>query len=560
MTRRDALLALAIALAAYLVHQGVLANGFVRLDDATYVSSNRMVRQGLSAEGVRWAFSTLLMSNYHPLTWLSHMLDVQLFGLEPRGHHATSLLLHVSNALLVFWVFRRATGEPVASAVVAGLFAIHPTHVESVAWISERKDVLSSTFGLLAMGVYVGAKESPGRGRIAAVTGLFALSLLAKPMLVTLPAALLLLDYWPLRRLSTARDLGARVVEKWPLWALSAASCAVAIAAQQHALQLVDAGPVARVANAIVSYGRYLALTFWPTDLSVPYPHPSRGGVAPPLWQVTLLGVGLALATAVFVRTRSRPYLAFGWLWFGGMLVPVIGLLQVGFQAMADRYLYVPSLGLYVMLAWGGRDLGQRLFATRPHLARALALAAAAWALALAALAVQQVSVWRDTETLFQRSLAVAPGAFVLHRNLGNEYYAQERIDEAIDQYRRAVAIAPDWMPAHKALIGALIEAGDHRGAMRALRDLLARHPDRIAERNHLAHLLRVTGDIDEAIAEYRTIATARPDSAAAQRNLGGALLEAGETAEAAQALERALALEPDHEAARALLERARAG
>lgn len=556
MARRDALLTLAIALAAVAVYHGVLDNGFVRLDDDDYVYDNRMVWQGFTAESVRWAFTTLQNSNYQPLTWLSHMLDVELFGLDPSGHHATSLLLHVANSLLVFWLFRTATHEAIASAIVAGLFAIHPTHVESVAWVAERKDVLSTCFGLLAMGVYAGAHGRPSRARLAGVTALFGLSLLAKPMMVTLPAALLLLDFWPLRRLASARTLGPLLLEKWPLLALSAAGCVIAIAAQQRALAIgVDVTLGARVANAIVAYGRYLALTAWPAQLSVLYPHPSLGGVALPLWQVTLIGVALALATLGVLRAR-RPYLAFGWLWFGGTLVPVIGLVHVGYQAMADRYLYVPSLGLYVILAFGGGELWRRLSPARPNLARTLALAAAAWCVALALLAVRQVAAWRDTETLFTRSLAAAPGAFVLHSNLGNELLSQSRFDEAIAHYRQSLAIAPDYF-AQRQIVRALLASRDAAGALRELRDFVARHPDQSGERSQLAHMLRITGDLEAAIAEYRIVADAQPDSAVAQRNLGDALLENGAAAEAAVALRRALALEPDHPPTRDLLDRA---
>jgi hypothetical protein len=373
----------------------VLRNEFTSYDDRTYVSANRHIQRGLSAEAVRWAFTTTRAANWHPVTWVSHMIDVTVFGLAPGPAHAVNLALHVANVLLLFVFFARTTGAAGRSAVVAALFAVHPLHVESVAWIAERKDVLSTLFWLLATWEYVEYARSRSTGRLALVAFLMALGLLAKPMLVTLPFTLLLLDRWPLGRASAGWK--ALVVEKLPLFALSIAACVATFLAQQAggAVASVERFPApVRVANAIWSYVAYLELTLWPRRLAVFYPHP---GSSLPAWKVALAASILAAMTSLAVMLRrSRPYVLTGWLWYVGTLVPVIGLVQVGNQGMADRYTYVPLIGIFVIVAWTAASWGSHT--TIPAVAVVLALAAAARA---------QVMEWRDTVTVFTHALAV---------------------------------------------------------------------------------------------------------------------------------------------------------
>lgn len=338
---------------------------FVNVDDPIYVTDNPQVQAPLSATGVAWAFTNAHSGNWQPLTWLSHMLDYQVFGLRAGGHHLVNVLFHVLNALLLFEVLRRMTRDDASSdglwrsAAVAALFALHPLHVESVAWVAERKDVLSTLFWLLTMAAYLGYVRRPSYGRYAWVLAAFALGLMAKSMLVTLPCALLLLDYWPLRR---ARRASRLVAEKAPLFALSAAFSAVAVMAQHRgeSLMSLEAYPLRwRAANAVVTYVHYLRETVWPTGLAAYYPHPKS---ALPLWHVAAAGVAILALTVLAVHWRKRrPYLLVGWLWYVGTLVPVIGLVQIGTQGMADRYTYVPSIGVFIALVWGLAELAGRL-------------------------------------------------------------------------------------------------------------------------------------------------------------------------------------------------------
>jgi tetratricopeptide (TPR) repeat protein len=509
LTRR--LLAAAVALAALALYAKVRAFGFLPYDDSQYVWENPVVRQGLTWRGAGWAFRTLFFANWHPLTWLSHMLDVELFGLDAGAHHLASAAIHAANAGLLLLVLARMTGAPWPSALVAALFALHPLHVESVAWVAERKDVLSTLLGFLMLGAYGLYARRPGAAAYLLVLLCLALSLMAKPMWVTAPFLLLLLDAWPLQRwegsplapdarcpASPRLPLRHLVLEKLPLLALSAGSSAITAVAQQRggALTTVELyGPGTRLANAVLSYARYLGKALWPADLAAFYPFRPEGALAP-LAAAVLLAAVTALAIS---RARSMPWLLVGWLWYLGTLVPVIGLVQVGSQAMADRYTYLPLVGVFLAAAFGLERAATRFPRARAAVAAATVLGLGA----LAAAAHFQIAHWRDQESLFRHSLAatgqnaraehllsqglIAAGKLEealphaaaaarldpenarAHRNLGYVLYRLGRVDEAIAALERAVALDPDDAEAHGNLGIAYGKRGRLADAMREM-------------------------------------------------------------------------------------------
>ena len=530
----------------------VLANGFVSWDDPGYVTGNSRVAGGLGASAAAWAFTTGAQGNWHPLTWLSHMIDVSLFGLDPTGHHLVSLLLHAGNVLLLFLFLRRATGATWRSALVAALFAVHPTRVESVAWIAERKDLLSALFLLLALLAWTSWVRRPRPARYAAVAVFLALALMSKPMPVTAPFLLLLLDAWPFRRFAGGEKswggVGRRLVlEKLPLFALAAASSVVTILVQRGgaAVQSLEQFPAGdRLANALLAWVGYVGKTFWPADLAFFYPYPrSFDGLSLALAVATLCAVSWAAITL----SRRAPWLLTGWFWFAGMLVPVIGLIQVGAQSMADRYTYLPLAGLFLVVVWGAADLlsGRRV-------ARfAAAAAAVVTILALAALARGQVRTWKDSETLFRHALAVTEDNHVAHDLLGVELLRQGRIGEAEEQLRRSIAVAPDYAPAHNNLGVALAGRGRFDEALRHYRTALELVPDYDEARNNLGVALAGLGRIDEALEQFEVARRLDPDDAEVHQNLGIAWTMRGNTARALESYLEALRLDPDlHEVA----------
>jgi hypothetical protein len=430
---------------------------FLSFDDRKYVTENAWVARGLTLESVGWAFTTFYFTNWHPLTWLSYMLDFQLYGLDAAGFHASNVVLHALNVALVFRVLVRATGRTWPSALVAALFAAHPLHVEAVAWISQRKELLGALFGLLAIDAYTSWTRSGGAWRYARIVVWAAFALMAKPMWVSLPVLLLLLDAWPLRRLALRRSgegpapdiagVWTRVVEKLPLVGLSLVSCALTLLAQERAMEASsDVGLPLRAANAVVAYAAYLGKTLWPAGLSVLYPHPYLPG-GTPLVPQQIAGASLLLLaiTAVALRARTRPYLLVGWLWFLVSLLPAIGLVQVGWQSMADRYTYVPHLGLFAMFAWSA-DEAVRFLRGRSRGAAVLALAAILLAIfGCAARSAQQMGAWRDTVTLYRRSLAATPDSHWLHFNLGNRLSDRGEYAVARDHYAAALRLRPGW-------------------------------------------------------------------------------------------------------------------
>lgn len=442
---------LSLALLTLATYLPVLAHGFIRFDDPLYVTRNHHVQAGLSWEGIAWAFSANVASNWHPLTLLSHMLDCELFGMDPLGHHLTSLLLHAVSVVLLFEALRRMTGCVWRSAFVAALFAVHPTHVESVAWIAERKDVLSGFFWMLTLLAWVCYVRQPSPKRYAAVALALAAGLLSKPMVVTLPFVLLLLDVWPLRRT-------IRIQEKLPLFALAAASCVATVIAQSGAIGLASRFPLRlRLANAVLSYVAYLGKTVLPTRLAVFYPMPDEF----PAWKVA--GAALLLAVLTVLACRAGRSFAVGWLWFLGALVPVIGIVQVGGQAMADRYTYLPTIGLFLIAAWG--------------LPRRAAWVAVVVVLALAAGTRLQLRYWEDSESLFRHAAAVTERNFIAHLNLAQIHAERGEHGPALEHFRTTLEIRPGMWQAQASLGNTLRRWGRPDKALPHLRNAVRLRP-----------------------------------------------------------------------------------
>ena len=484
------------------------AHPFVVFDDGLYVAGNARVQGGLSPEGVAWAFTTTETGNWHPLTWMSHMADVSLFGLDAGAHHRVNAFLHAANAALLFFVLLRMTASPWRSAFAAALFALHPLHVESVAWVAERKDLLCALFWLLAMGSYARYAGRPGAARYLPVAGFMALALLSKPMAVTLPFCLLLLDFWPLGRLSPPGKGGGAplprlLAEKVPLFALSAASCVVTYLAQQTvgtvgSLLHLPAG--VRLANAAVSYARYLGKTAWPSGLAVLYPHP---GASLPAWQVAGAVLLLLCVSALAVwRIKRSPFLAVGWFWFLGTLVPVIGLVQVGAQAMADRYTYIPLVGLFIAAAWGvpGIVPDGRLKK------RGLAAAACVVLTALAAASWVQAGHWRSSVALFEHAVEVTRDNWFAENNLGFSLDMEGRKDEAIAHYRASIGIKPDFPVARNNLGAILAAQGEFAEAAVHFREALRAQPDYLPAHYNLGQVLERMGMRDQAMIHHREV------------------------------------------------------
>lgn len=525
--------------------------GFVNYDDNEYVYENPPVRAGLSAQGVVWAFTAVHSANWHPLTWLSHMLDCELFGLDAGWHHVTSLVLHAAATLVLFGALRALTGSSPKSAVVAALFAVHPLHVESVAWISERKDVLSALFWAGAMWAWAGYARRPALGPYLLTAVLFVLGLLAKPMVVTLPFALLLLDVWPLGRTALAKpavdredeplpvvSLGGLVREKVPLFAISALASVVTFLAQRAsgAVTTIEALPIPiRFQNAIVAYATYLGKTIWPTDLAVFYPY----RMPLPTAEVALSALVLVALSAFALWTlRTRPYVLVGWLWFLGTLVPVIGIVRVGDQAMADRFTYLPHIGLFVALAWGASDL----VSWRAGARRLLVPLAAAAVLACVVVTRAQVSHWRDSVTLFEHALAVTERNHVAEMNLSGALLARGEGEAAIGHARRAVELDPEDARVHVNLGLALARMGDAEGARASYARTLAIDPENQMAHLNLALLLSEEERWDESMREYGEVLRRDPAHAKAHAGLAWALSRSGRRDEAIASYERAIA------------------
>jgi tetratricopeptide (TPR) repeat protein len=537
-----------IALSLFVITLAIYAQaigfGFVSFDDGHYVTRNVHVNAGLTGSGLAWA---LLEGNenWHPVTWVSHMLDVELFGLAPGGHHATSILLHALNTALLFVLLQSLTRAPWRSATVAALFALHPLHVESVAWVSERKDVLSTFLALLCTAAYVVYARLGGVARYLAVAGLFALALMAKPMVVTLPLLFLLLDHWPLERLR-----GKQVwLEKLPLLALSAVASTATFVAQQRfgAMGLSDTLPFAdRVSNALVSYVAYLGKALWPASLAVHYPHPYvPGSGAEPYAEWQIAGAAFLLVVITAAALRSRPARV-GWLWYLGMLFPVIGLVQVGTQAMADRYTYVPLVGIFVAVVWTAADTLERLFERREQGLRIAAAATAGVVLvACAAGTTWQLRHWRNSETLFARALTLHPRDPKIHVNLGFALQSQGRSDDAIAHYQSALATRPDYALAYANWGSVLAQRGEFDAAIERFEKAIAADPQFARAHANLGNALRVLGDLEGATPYLERALALRPRDANHHLDLGAVWLERGDADKALGYYRQALVLRP---------------
>jgi tetratricopeptide (TPR) repeat protein len=537
-SRADLWICLLLLAAIFGVYAQSRQFAFVNYDDPDYVTNNPHVRQGITADGALWALTSTEAANWFPVTRLSHMLDVQLFGMDAGWHHLVSVLIHAAASLLLFLFLARATGARAPSAFVAFVFALHPLHVESVAWVAERKDVLCALFWFLASWAYV-------RGMRALVIVAFVLGLMSKPMIVTLPLTLLLLDVWPLKR-------GLRVREKLPLFALAAAGAVVTIVVQK-AGGAVNPAALFGLGNALVSYLVYVAKTFWPAGLAVFYPYPEQLA----LWRVALAVAALAAISWQAIRLRGvRPYLAVGWFWFLATLLPVIGIVRAGEQARADRYMYVPMVGLAVMIGWGGADLLRRW----PRLRAALAIGACA---ACAGAAWAQAGYWRNSETLFAHALEVTTDNYIAEHNLGTYLTDQPgRLPEAVAHLERAVQLRPESGQAHSDLGIALAgTTGRLEDAIAEFRTAMRLRPDSEVPHINMANALAQAGRLKEAEAEYETALRMQPEAAGVKDHLarvtaemhfqaGVGLAKAGHPREAAAELDTAVQIDPAYKEA----------
>jgi tetratricopeptide (TPR) repeat protein len=504
---------LSLAVLTWLVFGQTLWHDFINYDDPRYVYENTKITGGLSISGIAWAFTHIHSLNWHPLTTMSHMLDCQLYGLKAGWHHFTNVLLHTLAAMLLFLALQRMTGAVWRSAFVAAVFAIHPLRVESVAWVAERKDVLSGVFFMLTLLAYVNYVRLPRVRAYLVVVFLFACGLMSKPMLVTLPFVLLLLDYWPLNRIKG--QLWKPVGEKIPLIALSLVSSVITFLVQKGAVGQTEELPIfERINNAVVSYVLYIWQILWPVNLAVFYPHPEN---RLPLWEIVccLLVLMCITVAAIALRTR-RPYLLTGWLWYLGMLVPVIGLVQVGWQGRADRYTYLPQIGLYIAATWVVADLTALYRYQRAALSTAAILVIGT----LSSCAWVQTSYWRDSETLFRHALAVTINNDVAENNLGIVFLRQGKVDEAISLLQAAVDLRPDNSPAHENLAKALLQKGQVPDALIHYRKLLQLQPDNIEVHNIIGTVLIQQDRVAEGVEEWEKLLAIQPDNGNAMSNL----------------------------------------
>jgi hypothetical protein len=524
---------LLLGLGAIALYAPALTCGFVNYDDQLYVTGNPHVNHGLTLEGLRWAFQAGYAANWHPLTWLSHMADVQFFGLRAGGHHVTSVLLHALNSVLLFLVLRQMTGAFWRSAAVAALFVCHPLHVESVAWIAERKDVLSTFFWMLALWAWLGYAKN-GRAGIsilcyAAALLAFACGLMSKPMVVTLPCVLLLLDWWPLRRLQLDRSplapqIIGLVAEKLPFFLLTIASGVITVVAQRRegAVAIVNNLPIKiRLATALYSCFRYLAKTLWPSDLGAMYPFVLKPAAA----QLAAVSLALIMVTVLGVREwKMRPYWLFGWLWFLGTLFPTLNLLTGGGQPMADRYVYIPSVGLFVMLCWGAYDWAAERRWPQTIQAGVFGVTLAAYCLA----ASLQIRHWKNEEGLLSH-IAMADSNFVAHANYAAFLMRHKRLAEAEAECNKAIRILPTDSALYVLQADIFLDEGRPDDAIEKLNFALAMDPGLVGARLPLGQAFLAKKMPDEAAEQFRAVLQADPGNADATAGLARA--EAAEAA-----------------------------
>jgi len=560
------LICLLLILTTLALYRPVTNHAFINFDDDQYVTDNFHVKAGLTWPGVVWAFQSSYADNWHPLTWISHMLDCQLYGLNPAGHHFTNLLFHVANTLLLFLFLSRTTGTTWRSGFVAALFACHPLHVESVAWVAERKDVLSTFFWLLAMLVYARYAQKRSRAerrepntetslvpRPSTLDYFLALffftcGLMAKPMVVTLPFVLLLLDFWPLNRFSPdssqpAKLIGSLIFEKLPFLMLSLASSVVTFLVQRAGgtVSALDSVPLPfRIANALVSCLRYVSKTFWPVDLAVFYPPPTHW----PPGLVIASALFVLVGSALFVRlARQHPYLFVGWFWYLGTLIPVIGLVQVGLQAMADRYMYIPSIGLFIVAVWGS-DALLNAWPQKKWIAPAVGIAVLAGCLTDTR---TQLKYWQNSMTLFSHAKAVTTDNYVADCHLGTAFDDNGQFDKAVAFLQEAARINPHYARGESALGAALADQGKLPEAIVCFRKAVQLRPDNAELHYNLGTALSNSGQLDEAASQFLKALQSSPDSASAHYGLAVVLLKQGKMAEAIEHLSKAVRLNPDY-------------
>jgi tetratricopeptide (TPR) repeat protein len=550
-----------LALATIIACEPVCHNEFISFDDDLYIYNNNYVKAGLTREGLVWAVTKIHAYNWHPLTWVSHMLDWQLFGSNPAGHHLINLIFHIANTLLLFIVLRGMTHTLWPSAFVAAAFALHPLHVESVAWASERKDVLSTFFWILAMWAYVRYVEQPNIARYLLIILAFCLGLMTKQMLVTLPFVLLLFDYWPLGRLGIKRrsfcgsapvavSVRRCILEKVPLLILSAIASVTVYVVQHHAgttQSFVRYPLLYRIENAMVVYAVYIGKMLWPSNLAIFYPHQHKNL---PAWQI--IGAALLLAcitTAVICRIRQKPYLLVGWLWYLGTLVPVIGLVQIGLQAYADRYTYMPLTGLFIIIAWGVPDILARLHYRKAILSSSTVLLL----LILGVMARHQFGYWHDSVTLYRHATVAVQNNWWAHNHLGIAYYYKGELDKASKHFTEALRIKPTYQNALCGIGAVLLAQGELDKAITYLRDALRLELYSPREgvyhtqaHTYLGIALAKKGRLDDAIKHYLEALRITPDFPVARRNLGDLFAQQGRFDEAVREYQKFLQIMPD--------------
>ena len=515
------LIAILLAIMTLVVYWPVNGHDFIDYDDPLYVTNNLHIHQGLTWQGVSWAFTADYAKNWHPLTWISHMADVQLFGAYAGGHHMTNVVFHIINILLLFYLLHETTGFIWRSAFVAAFFAMHPLHVESVVWISERKDVLSTCFWLLTLLAYIEYVKRPCSRRSGAIVLFFVLGLLSKPMVVTLPFVMLLMDYWPLQRFSFQekgwnRSTFKLLWEKTPLIGLSAFTCLITYQVQSSGGAvgtLSDYAPGERFANALSSYVEYMGKMFWPKDLTVFYPYPQHFYA----WQTAGAAIFLIATTILaLLLLKRRPWFAVGWFWYTGTLIPVIGLVQVGLQSHADRYTYIPLIGLFIIVVWAVAEFAGK----RPWLMSLSFTAGFVVIVALGFFSRIQIGYWKDTETLFSRALAVTESNYVAHLALGNLQTTKGDWPRAVEHYKKSLMAKPDYADAHNNLGHALAKQGINEQALIHYQEAVRIDPKLSMAHNNLGQLLLQKNDFAGAIEHFRLTVQYNPEDQGVHKNL----------------------------------------
>jgi len=556
------LLAVILILITVAAYENVRNHEFINFDDDIYVTDNRIVSEGLSFEGIKWALGFNASGYWQPITWLSHMLDCEVYGLNPGGHHLTNLMIHLANTLLLFWTLYRMTGTVYRSALVAAFFALHPLNVDSVAWIAERKNLLSNFFWMLCLLSYNRYLEKRASGRYLGVLILFALGLMSKPMVVTLPFVLLLLDFWPLKRLAIrlrptqgqkeqpvdasgkqSLAVSKLIIEKIPFFLLSLGSVCLSISTTKHIDNMIAVETVPmmlRISNALVTYLAYILKMIWPFDLAVYYPYPKSIS----LWQAAGAGALLAAVTGLFVLLINRKsYLAVGWFWYLGTLVPVLGIVQGGlWPEMADRWAYLPLIGLFIMIAWTAADALQKWQFGKPvKVAAALAVIGS-----LLFITRAQLQHWQDSKTLFLHALKIASENAVAHNNLGNALLNEGQTEDAVNHFRAALRIDPENAGANNNMANALVNLGRVDAAIAHYLKSLRLNPRKAETHNNLAVALHKKEHLEEAILHLREALRLKPDYADAYNNLGAVYRKKGQVQNAAKCYLAAIRLKPD--------------